>query len=190
MIGVKVACIALATAGMVLSFVACGSMMQAHIEERTDAEKAEFFGSLNGYATCGVWTKTDDFTDVVSHFLSCAPTKWGRGDGEMTVACTPAEDQYLIIIPAGSQSHTEGMVEVTYRFDDQPLSREQWEYNGYQVFSYESVDQVLDGISSANQFVFQVGSGTTTEIKLAGFGGADGRRAGTTFLQRCKPSTE
>ena len=85
---------------------------------------------------------------------------------------------------------TEGMVEVTYRFDDQPLSREQWEYNGYQVFSYESVDQVLDGISSANQVVFQVGSGTTTEIKLAGFGGADGRRAVTTFLQRCKPSTE
>jgi len=79
------------------------------------------------------------------------------------------------------------MVDVTYRFDDQSVYRGRWLIDGNNAYNYNKdvVDSVLDGIATADVFVFQAGSAVRSEIRLSGYGGADGKRAAAELRRRC-----
>ena len=77
-----------------------------------------------------------------------------------------------------------GMVE--YRFDDQPIVREQWQLDGRRAASADAAPAILEGMASAARFRFRGGDGSTTDIGLTGEAGdPDGALAVAAFLQRC-----
>ena len=180
---------------------ACTSMADQYMGQSLGYDDFKSFGGGNFavvgglYAACYVFSQTDDFKDVIVHTLVCAPQDRspgvsGRYDlGGVTVACTPEDNSYLVGLEAAALPR-QGTHEVTFRFDDQPVYRGNWKFLGNSATSSDVVDQVLDGLATAERFVFQTGSAERVAIDLTSDTGGDGRGAVAEFLKRCPERTQ
>lgn len=190
----------------------CTSMADNYIGQRLGYDDFESFGGgyIYGgglYASCLVFSQTDDFEDVIVHSLLCGPIDRSPGVaarhdvGGVKVACTPEDKRWdgsawrtlgtsyavgLTSLP-GQEG---GTYEVTFRFDDEPVYRGYWEFSENYAFSSDVVDQVLDGLATADRFVFQTGSAERVAIDLTSDTGGDGRSAVAEFLKRCPERTQ
>lgn len=192
---------------------ACTSMADNYIGQRLGYDDFKSFGGgyiyTGGlYASCYVYSQTDDFEDVIVHTLLCGPADRSPGVAVryevagVKVACTPEDKRwdgsawrtlgtsYAVGLEAALPGQEGGTYEVTFRFDDEPVYRGYWEFSENYAFSSDVVDQVLDGLATADRFVFQTGSAERVAIDLTSDTGGDGRGAVAEFLKRCPERTQ
>ena len=146
-----------------MSFLRLASVLlvlAAVVSCRTTTGTGEWalFGDLMHGSACLVRSGTDAMTDAEWHSLTC--TGGARGGAELLIVCKEGE-MVASLGPVNS-----GMVE--YRFDDQPIVREEWQLDGRRAVSVEAAPAILTGLASADRFRFRVDGGGTTDIGLTG----------------------
>ena len=117
------------------------------------------------YGRCAIGTERDGFTDkITSHSLMCwgkAKSPWRHGPS-FTVTCEKLDDDSVMLITEEeSDFDTDNSIHVRYRWGKEKTHESRWramrDGKGAIDWKSETVERFLEGMSSTNGLLFEVG---------------------------------
>lgn len=175
---------------VVIAMVSCSTTgTGSAIDAAPDDGSVEQFGPGLLYSSCSVRSGTDDMTDSPWHLLTCLGPVAYDYRGHLELLCWADGDPPAWRLAARVSPVDSGMVE--YRFDDQPIVREQWQLDGRRAVSVVAAPKILEELNHAARFRFRANrgttTGTTTTIGLTDEEGDPfGAAAAAAFIRRCE----